>query len=58
MQSMEFSRPEYWSGSPFPSPQDLPNPEILTKDESRSFVDFMVETEAQLSLIPTDAMEG
>ena len=25
---MEFSRPEYWSGLPFPSPGDLPNPEI------------------------------
>ena len=25
-QSMEFSRPEYWSGYPFPSPGDLPNP--------------------------------
>ena len=24
--SMEFSRPEYWSGQPFPSPGDLPNP--------------------------------
>ena len=23
---MEFSRAEYWSGSPFPSPEDLPNP--------------------------------
>ena len=23
---MEFSRPENWSGSPFPSPGDLPNP--------------------------------
>ena len=23
---MEFSRPEYWSGQPFPSPVDLPNP--------------------------------
>ena len=23
--SMEFSRPEYWSGLPFPSPGDLPN---------------------------------
>ena len=22
----EFSRPEYWSGQPFPSPGDLPNP--------------------------------
>ena len=23
---MEFSRQEYWSGEPFPSPGDLPNP--------------------------------
>ena len=27
-QSMEFSRQEYWSGLPFPSPEDLPNPGI------------------------------
>ena len=25
VQSMEFSRPEDWSGSPFPSPGDPPN---------------------------------
>ena len=25
---MEFSRPEYWIGYPFPSPGDLPNPGI------------------------------
>ena len=25
---MEFSRPEYWSEWPFPSPGDLPNPGI------------------------------
>ena len=25
---MEFSRPEYWSGLPCPSPGDLPNPGI------------------------------
>ena len=24
----ELSRPEYWSGQPFPSPGDLPNPGI------------------------------
>ena len=28
IQSMEFSRPEYWSGEPLPSPGDLPNPGI------------------------------
>ena len=26
--SMELSRQEYWSGQPFPSPGDLPNPGI------------------------------
>ena len=26
--SVEFSRQEYWSGLPFPSPRDLPDPEI------------------------------
>ena len=26
--TMEFSRPEYWNGQPFPSPGDLPNPGI------------------------------
>ena len=26
--SVEFSRPEYWSGLLFPSPRDLPNPGI------------------------------
>ena len=26
--SMGFSRREYWSGLPFPSPGDLPNPGI------------------------------
>ena len=25
---MEFSRPEYWNGYPFPSPRYLPNPGI------------------------------
>ena len=26
---MEFSRPEYWSEYPIPSPGDLPNPGIV-----------------------------
>ena len=28
IQSMEFSRPENWSGWPFPSPGDIPDPRI------------------------------
>ena len=40
LQSMGFSRQEYWSGLPFPSPGDLANPGI----ESRSpilWADFL-----------------
>ena len=31
---MEFSRPEYWSGLPFPSPGYLPNPGIEPRSPS------------------------
>ena len=34
IQSMEFFRPEYWSGYPFPSPGDLPNPGIEPRSPS------------------------
>ena len=34
---MEFSRPEYWSGWPFPSPGNLPNPGI---EPSKGFAIF------------------
>ena len=29
---MEFSRQEFWSGLPFPSPRDLPDPGIESRD--------------------------
>ena len=32
--AMEFSGPEYWSGEPFPSPGDLPNPGIEPRSPS------------------------
>ena len=35
--SLGFSRQEYWSGLPFPSPGDFPNPGI----EPRSLVDIL-----------------
>ena len=41
--SIGFSRQEYWSGLPFPSPEDLPNPGI----ESES-------PELQVDAFPTD----
>ena len=28
IQSLDFPKPEYWSGKSFPSPGDLPNPGI------------------------------
>ena len=31
---MEFSRPAYWSGWPFPSPGDLPNPGIKPRSST------------------------
>ena len=34
-QSMEFSRQEYWSGLPFPSPGDLPKPGIKPGSPAR-----------------------
>ena len=36
--SMEFSRPEYWSGLTFPSPGDLPNPGIEPRNNRASLV--------------------
>ena len=35
--SMGFSRQEYWSGLPFPSPGDLPDPGIEPRDWSFNF---------------------
>ena len=45
LQSMGFSRQEYWSGLPFPSPGDLPNPGI--KPGSLAFSVDSLPTELQ-----------
>jgi len=36
---MEFSRQEYWSGKPSPSPGDLHNPEIKPGSPTFSYSD-------------------
>ena len=36
--SMGFSRQEYWSGVPLPSPDASPNPELLIDEPISSFV--------------------
>ena len=40
IESMEFSRPEYWSGYSFPSPGDHPNPGIKPRSPMLQ-VDFL-----------------
>ena len=42
--SVGFSRQEYWSGFPFPSPGDLPNPGI--KPRSNAFQADALSSEA------------
>ena len=41
--SMRFSRQEYWSGLPFPSPGDLPNPGIEPKSPALQADDLPTE---------------
>ena len=38
---MGFPRQEYWSGFPFPSPGDIPNPGIETKSTALQVVSFI-----------------
>ena len=51
--SMGFSRQEYWSGLPFPPPEDLSNPgmEPTSLTSSALKVDFL-PTESLLILLP------
>ena len=44
--SMGFSRQEYWSGLPFPSPGDLPDPGIKPRSPSLE-ADALMETRAK-----------
>ena len=47
--SMEFSREEYWSGLPFPSPGDLPDPGIkLVSPLSPAWADRFFTTSTTL----------
>ena len=50
---MEFARQEYWSGLPFPSPGDLPDPGIeLASPASPALAGGFFTSESQGS--PTD----
>ena len=48
--SMEFSRQEYWSGLPFPSPGHLPDPGIELRTAAGRQI-FLFTTEDQIKLL-------
>ena len=56
-QSMEFSRPAYWSGLPFPSSVDLPSPGIEPRSPALQ-VDSLPATREAQELKSGDEMEG
>jgi len=46
---MGFSRQEYWSGLPFPSPGDLPDPEIKPRSSALAGGLFPAEPPGRLN---------
>ena len=47
IQSMEYSRPEYWSGQPFPFAGDQPNPGIKPKSSALQADSLPVEPQGK-----------
>ena len=47
IQSMEFSRPEYWSGLPCLPPGDLPNPGIETRSPALRVDSLLAEPQGK-----------
>ena len=50
---MEFSRQEYWSGLPFPSPGDLPNPEMEPESSALQVDSLLLEPPLKLAMQET-----
>ena len=48
---MEFSRSEYWSGYPFPSPGELPNPGIKPRSPALQADSLPTETQGKPRLM-------
>ena len=48
---MGFSRQEYWSGSPFPSPGDLPNPGIEPGSPALQADSLLTELQSHVDLM-------
>ena len=54
--SMEFSRQESWSGLPFPSPGDLPDPGIEPRSPALQADSLLTEPSGKPSLAPEYAL--
>ena len=52
--SMEFSRQEYWSGLPFPSPWDLPHPGIKSRSPALQAESLLTESPGKLLRVLRD----
>ena len=52
---MGFPRQEYWSGLPFPSPGDLPNPGIKPTSPALASRFFTTEQPGKPDIYPTGA---
>ena len=50
---MEFSRPEYWNGQPFPSPGDLPNPGIKLRSPALQVDSLPAEPQGKPTVVAT-----
>ena len=55
---MGFSRPEYWSGQPFPSPGDLPNPGIEPRSPALQVDSLSSELSGKMPLLIKTGGEG
>ena len=49
--AMGFSRQEYWSGLPFPSPEDLPDTEIEPRSPALQADSLLSEPSGALNLL-------
>ena len=58
IQSIAFSRPEYWSGELFPSPRNLPNPRIKPRSPSLQADSLPSEPPRKPYLILKSSLKG
>ena len=58
IQSMEFSRPEYWNGLPSPSPGDLPNPWMEPRSPALQADSLPAETQGKPKSTGVGSLSG